>query len=147
MAVPALVYGVLALDDPGVAALPRAPSGRIDEAREVLRKVLGNIDRGRQDRADPGHAAAGARGPAASDLRGPRMGLLPIVWVGIGLSVFQQFVGINVIFYYSSVLWQAVGFSEADSLIITVITSDRQHRHDADRDRARSTGSGASRCC
>jgi SP family sugar:H+ symporter-like MFS transporter len=34
---------------------------------------------------------------------------MPIVWVGIGLSVFQQFVGINVIFYYSSVLWHAVG--------------------------------------
>lgn len=37
--------------------------------------------------------------------------------------MFQQFVGINVIFYYSSVLWQAVGFSEKDSLLITVITS------------------------
>jgi len=37
--------------------------------------------------------------------------------------VFQQFVGINVIFYYSSVLWQAVGFTEANSLAITVITS------------------------
>jgi SP family sugar:H+ symporter-like MFS transporter len=48
---------------------------------------------------------------------------LPIVWVGIGLSIFQQFVGINVIFYYSSVLWQAVGFSESNSLAITVITS------------------------
>jgi MFS family permease len=36
--------------------------------------------------------------------------------------VFQQFVGINVIFYYSSVLWQAVGFTEKQSLIITVIT-------------------------
>ncbi|MHC5730226.1 MAG: MFS transporter, partial [Nostoc sp.] len=41
---------------------------------------------------------------------------------GIGLSVLQQFVGINVIFYYSSVLWRAVGFSEKDSLTITVIT-------------------------
>jgi hypothetical protein len=49
-------------------------------------------------------------------------GLLPIVWIGIGLSVFQQFVGINVIFYYSSVLWRAVGFSEKDSLSITVLT-------------------------
>ena len=60
--------------------------------------------------------------PSIRDLRGPRFGLLPIVWVGIALSVFQQFVGINVIFYYSSVLWQAVGFSESSSLIITVIT-------------------------
>src|SRR5665648_1156797 len=47
---------------------------------------------------------------------------LPVVWVGIGLSVFQQFVGINVIFYYSSVLWQAAGFSASNSLLITVIT-------------------------
>ncbi len=39
------------------------------------------------------------------------------------LAIFQQFVGINVIFYYSSVLWQAVGFSTTDSLIVTVITS------------------------
>ncbi|MDB4969030.1 MAG: glcP [Myxococcales bacterium] len=61
--------------------------------------------------------------PVLGDLRAPRGGLLPIVWVGIALSVFQQLVGINVIFYYSSVLWQAVGFSEHDALAITVITS------------------------
>jgi SP family sugar:H+ symporter-like MFS transporter len=60
--------------------------------------------------------------PSMRDLRGPRFGLLPIVWVGIGLSVFQQFVGINVIFYYSTVLWQAAGFSSSTSLLITVIT-------------------------
>ncbi len=62
------------------------------------------------------------REPRFSDLLTRSGGLLPIVWLGIGLSVFQQFVGINVIFYYSSVLWQAVGFSEQDSLQITVIT-------------------------
>ncbi len=45
------------------------------------------------------------------------------MWIGIALSVFQQFVGINVIFYYSSTLWQAVGFTEADALKQTVITS------------------------
>jgi MFS transporter, SP family, sugar:H+ symporter len=32
-------------------------------------------------------------------------------------------VGINVIFYYSSTLWQAVGFTEEDALLQTVITS------------------------
>jgi SP family sugar:H+ symporter-like MFS transporter len=61
--------------------------------------------------------------PRLPDLRGPAFGLLPIVWVGIGLSALQQLVGINVIFYYSSTLWQAVGFSESDALLITVITS------------------------
>jgi MFS family permease len=41
--------------------------------------------------------------------------------VGIGLAMFQQLVGINVVFYYGAVLWQAVGFSESDSLMINVI--------------------------
>ncbi len=61
--------------------------------------------------------------PTLAILRGNSFGLLPIVWIGIGLSVLQQFTGINVIFYYSSTLWQAVGFTEQDSLTITVITS------------------------
>ncbi len=52
--------------------------------------------------------------------------------------MFQQFVGINVIFYYSNVLWEAVGFDESQSFIITVITSvtnivDHADRHCADR--------------
>lgn len=50
-------------------------------------------------------------------------GLQGIVWVGIILSVFQQFVGINVIFYYSTSLWQSVGFPESASLGISVVTS------------------------
>ena len=37
--------------------------------------------------------------------------------IGIGLSVFQQFVGINVIFYYSSLLWQSVGYNVSNSLL------------------------------
>lgn len=46
----------------------------------------------------------------------------PIVWIGIGLAVFQQFVGINVVFYYGAVLWQSVGFSESDSLFINILS-------------------------
>ena len=41
--------------------------------------------------------------------------------------MFQQFVGINVIFYYSSMLWQAVGFTESEcpgrSRSITSVTN------------------------
>src|SRR5690606_15113350 len=50
-------------------------------------------------------------------------GLQPIVWVGVILSVFQQFVGINVIFYYSTSLWNSVGFPESAALGISVATS------------------------
>ena len=46
----------------------------------------------------------------------------PIVWIGIGLAILQQFVGINVVFYYGAVLWQAAGFSESDALFTNVIS-------------------------
>lgn len=46
----------------------------------------------------------------------------PIVWVGIGLATFQQLVGINVVFYYGAVLWQAVGFSESNALLINILS-------------------------
>ena len=36
--------------------------------------------------------------------------------------MFQQFVGINVIFYYGATLWQAAGFSESHALFTNVIT-------------------------
>jgi SP family sugar:H+ symporter-like MFS transporter len=48
--------------------------------------------------------------------------LRPIVWIGIGLATFQQLVGINVVFYYGAVLWQAAGFTESDALLINVIS-------------------------
>jgi SP family sugar:H+ symporter-like MFS transporter len=47
--------------------------------------------------------------------------LHPVLWVGIALSVFQQFVGINVVFYYGAELWQAAGFAESESLFINVL--------------------------
>ncbi|HEY3479706.1 MAG TPA: MFS transporter, partial [Streptomyces sp.] len=58
-----------------------------------------------------------------SDLLGSRFGFLPIVWIGIGLSVFQQLVGINVAFYYSSTLWQSVGINPSSSFFYSFTTS------------------------
>jgi MFS transporter, SP family, sugar:H+ symporter len=121
---PALVYGTLVL---GVPESPRhlVAKGRIDEARVVLRKVLNMhsetaLDNKLRDIED---SLRSEHRPRLRDLCGKTAGLLPVVWIGILLSVFQQFVGINVIFYYSSTLWHSVGFSEADSFTITVVTS------------------------
>ncbi|CAN5412148.1 sugar porter family MFS transporter [soil metagenome] len=121
MAIPAIVYGALAF------TIPESPrylvaSHKIPEARRVLSTLLGKknleitISRIQEtlEREDK---------PSWRDMRKPTGGLYGIVWVGLGLSIFQQFVGINVIFYYSNVLWQAVGFSADESAIYTVITS------------------------
>ena len=121
MALPAILYGVLAF------TIPESPrylvaSHKIPEARRVLTMLLGErnleitITRIREtlEREDK---------PSWKDLRKPTGGIYGIVWVGLGLSIFQQFVGINVIFYYSNVLWEAVGFDESQAFKITVITS------------------------
>src|SRR6201991_2655268 len=121
MALPAVLYGGLAF------TIPESPrylvaTFQIPEARKVLSMLLGEkkleltITRIREP-------LKSEKPPSWSDLRKPTGGLYGIVWVGVFLSVFQQFVGINVIFYYSNVLWQAVGFDESQSFIITVITS------------------------
>jgi MFS transporter, SP family, sugar:H+ symporter len=120
-AVPALVYGVLALQ------IPESPrylvkKRHLAQARDVLRRFVGG-DVDLRIKEIMRSLAGGDQAVHLSDLRGPRFGLLPIVWVGILLSVFQQFVGINVIFYYSTTLWRAVGFSEDDAMLTSVITA------------------------
>ena len=61
--------------------------------------------------------------PKLSDVISKYTGKIhPLVWVGIGIAVLQQFTGINVIFYYGATLWQAAGFTEADALLTNVIS-------------------------
>ncbi|GAA2001694.1 sugar porter family MFS transporter [Brevibacterium samyangense] len=119
--VPAIAYGALAL------TVPESPrflvqKGRTDEARTVLSRILvDGIDTRIEEIC---RTLDTERRQSFRDILRPgSKNVLPIVWVGIVLSVFQQFVGINVIFYYSNTLWQSVGFSENDSFTITVITS------------------------
>jgi SP family sugar:H+ symporter-like MFS transporter len=119
--IPAVAYGVLAL------MIPESPrylvaNGLVDEARKVLRSIQ---DRGVDHRIDEiRRTVRQDEKKSVRDLFRPGgKNLLPIVWIGIALSVFQQLVGINVIFYYSTTLWQAVGFSEEDALTQSVITA------------------------
>ncbi|HLT82816.1 MAG TPA: sugar porter family MFS transporter, partial [Phototrophicaceae bacterium] len=120
-AVPAVIYGLFAL------TIPESPrylvdQDREDEAAEVLRKFTGVKDTAAKIKEIHESLKREAR-ENLGDLRGPALGLKPIVWVGFALAVFQQFVGINVIFYYSTTLWRSVGFEESQALTTSVITS------------------------
>lgn len=120
MVIPAIVYGALSF------TIPESPrylvaQGQPEKAQRILARVLGVGAEGTVEKIQA--SLARDTKPSLKDLRSPRGGLYPIVWVGLGLAIFQQFVGINVIFYYSNVLWEAVGFNESSSFVITVLTS------------------------
>ncbi|MFE0580627.1 MULTISPECIES: sugar porter family MFS transporter [unclassified Streptomyces] len=122
MVVPAVLYGLLSF------VIPESPRflvsvGRTADARKVLAEVEGSgadLD-GRVREIE--HAMHSEHKSTFKDLLGGRFGFLPIVWIGIGLSLFQQLVGINVIFYYSSSLWQSVGIDPTSSFLYSFTTS------------------------
>nr|WP_154923954.1 sugar porter family MFS transporter [Microbacterium testaceum] len=119
--VPAAVYGILSFTVPESPRFLLA-KGKVDEARAIFARLVPPADL-EKTMKDLRQAIETDRKNANVSLRGPVLGLQRIVWIGIILSAFQQFVGINVIFYYSTTLWKAVGFQESDSLLISVITS------------------------
>jgi SP family sugar:H+ symporter-like MFS transporter len=96
--------------------------GRHAEATMVLTRLFGSATASAKTLEIQGSLTADHT-PRLSDLIDRSTGRWRrIVWVGVGLAVFQQLVGINVVFYYGAVLWQAVGFSEADSLKINILS-------------------------
>lgn len=118
--VPSVVYAVISF------ILPESPrylvrAGKGDEAKAILHDMgEPNPTQKVQDIKD---SIQEENRTSFADIKGPRLGLRPLVWVGIILAALQQLVGINAIFYYSSTLWKSVGFSESDAFKTSVITS------------------------
>lgn len=122
MVIPAVIYGLMSF------VIPESPRylisvGRTEQAKEVLREVEGSKIDIEARAAEIEQAMHSEHKSTFKDLLGGRFGFLPIVWIGIGLSVFQQLVGINVIFYYSSSLWQSVGIDPSSSFFYSFTTS------------------------
>lgn len=119
--IPAAIYFVALL------AIPESPrylvvGGRDAEALAVLTRLFGADAAARKVEEIRATLVADHR-PRFADLKDPATGKLrPIIWAGVMLAVFQQFVGINIVFYYGSVLWQSVGFSEDDALLTNIIS-------------------------
>jgi MFS transporter, SP family, sugar:H+ symporter len=112
----------------GLLFIPESPrflvvKGKKAMALSVLTKLYGAEAAAIKLAEIDASLAADHHRPRLSDLIDKNSGKVrKIVWIGIGLATFQQLVGINVVFYYGAVLWQSVGFSEADALFINVIS-------------------------
>nr|WP_246598493.1 sugar porter family MFS transporter [Nocardia tengchongensis] len=122
MVIPAGLYGLFSF------TIPESPRylisvGKIDKAKEVLAGVEGGDNDLDARVAQIEQAMHREHKSTFKDLLGSRFGFLPVVWIGIGLSVFQQLVGINVVFYYSATLWQSVGIDPSSSFFYSFTTS------------------------
>jgi len=121
-AIPAAIYFLALL------VIPESPRylvarGQEERAHAVLTRLFGAEAASRKVVEIRNSLAADHHRPKLSDLIDKASGKIrPIVWTGIGLAVFQQLVGINVVFYYGATLWEAVGFSEDYALQTNILS-------------------------
>ena len=88
--------------------------GRETEARAVLTKLVTPEERERE--------LSEIRASFAEHHSGKLFSFgAPLIFIGIAVSVFQQFVGINVVLYYATDIFKGMGMSTNASLMQTII--------------------------
>lgn len=107
----------------GICFLPESPrwlikAGKTGKAKIILSRMGGEsfAIKTTADIQSAIHSET-QRIPYITAFKKPFLGTL---MVGIGLAVFQQFCGINVVFNYTATIFKSVGFNEDDQLMQTV---------------------------
>lgn len=119
---PAVLYGLMAL------RLPESPRylvtlGKESEAAEVLKTYVGENNPMRK--VEEIRMSLGSLDDVVSikNVLSSKTLFLPVVWVAIAIAFISQFTGINIILYYASSLWSAVGFSQSLSFAVPIGTT------------------------
>jgi len=106
----------------GVFFLPESPRFLLYKGREKeSRKVLGRIG----DQAFVDDSVEAIRNTMDQEKTSHissifTKALLPVMVIGIGLAVFQQFCGINVVFNYTTNIFRSIGASSSEQLLQAV---------------------------
>jgi MFS transporter, SP family, sugar:H+ symporter len=92
------------------------------KALDILARLT-NFETAKRQVAEIRSTVISERKPRLSDIIVKQTGKIhPIVWVGMALAALQQFTGINVVFYYGAILWEAAGFTQENALLQNVIS-------------------------
>ena len=109
----------------GMLTVPHTPrwlmeQHREDEAREVLERLRGSDPEADIDGEieEIRKAKELETSTTMRDLLRPN--IRPLLWIGIGLAVFQQFVGINTVIYYAPTILSKTGLTNSASIAQTV---------------------------